>query len=75
MLHIVTIGIKPSRPEAGYGYVEAKDAVEGEICSVDAFKEKPNDETAEKYLKTGNYLWCAGIFAWNIKTITDCITK
>ena len=72
---IVTIGIKPSRPETGYGYVEAKDAVEGEICGVEAFKEKPNLETAEQYLKAGNYLWNAGIFVWNVDTITDCITK
>ncbi len=72
---IVTIGIKPSRPETGYGYVEAKDAVDGEICGVRAFKEKPDHETAEKYLKVGNYLWNAGIFVWNIDTITDCITK
>ena len=72
---IVTIGIKPSRPETGYGYVEAKDAVEGEICGVEAFKEKPDHETAEKYLKAGNYLWNAGIFVWNIETITSCIKK
>ena len=72
---IVTIGIKPSRPETGYGYVEANDAVEGEICGVKAFKEKPDHETAEKYLKAGNYLWNAGIFVWNVETITDCITK
>lgn len=72
---IVTIGIKPSRPETGYGYVEAKDVVEGEICVVKAFKEKPNLETAERYLKAGNYLWNAGIFVWNIDTITSCIKK
>ena len=72
---IVTIGIKPSRPETGYGYVEATDAVEGEICGVEAFKEKPDHETAEKYLKAGNYLWNAGIFVWNIDTITDSIKK
>lgn len=72
---IVTIGIKPSRPETGYGYVEAKDNVEGEICGVEAFKEKPSLEIAEQYLKAGNYLWNAGIFVWNIATITDCITK
>ena len=72
---IVTIGIKASRPETGYGYVEAKAAVEGEICGVKAFKEKPNLETAAQYLKAGNYLWNAGIFVWNIETITDCITK
>ena len=72
---IVTIGIKPSRPETGYGYVEAKDAVEGEICGVEAFKEKPDHETAEEYLNAGNYLWNAGIFVWNIDTITDSIKK
>ena len=70
---IVTIGIKPSRPETGYGYVEAADAVDGEVCKVNAFKEKPNLETAEQYLKAGNYLWNAGIFVWNIDTITESI--
>ena len=72
---IVTIGIKPSRPETGYGYVEAAEAVNGEICKVNAFKEKPDHETAEKYLKAGNYLWNAGIFVWNIDTITESILK
>lgn len=72
---IVTIGIKPSRPETGYGYVEASDKVIGEIYKVNAFKEKPDHDTAEKYLKAGNYLWNAGIFVWNIDTITDSIIK
>ncbi len=72
---IVTIGIKPSRPETGYGYVEISDAVIGEICKVNAFKEKPDHETAEKYVKAGNFLWNAGIFVWNIDTITESITK
>ena len=79
---IVTIGIKPSRPETGYGYVETSltpnpsPKGEGnEILAVSSFKEKPDHETAEKYLKAGNYLWNAGIFVWNIDTITNCITK
>ena len=77
---IVTIGIKPSRPETGYGYVEAMphsapDAESPEIQAVASFKEKPNLETAEKYLKAGNYLWNAGIFVWNIDTITESILK
>ena len=75
---IVTIGIKPSRPETGYGYVEAlphsaPDAESPDIQHVSSFKEKPNLETAEKYLKAGNYLWNAGIFVWNIDTITESI--
>lgn len=72
---VVTIGIKPSRPEIGYGYVEASASVDGKICSVKAFKEKPKHDTAEKYLKAGNYLWNAGIFVWNVETITDCIIR
>jgi len=83
---IVTIGIKPSRPETGYGYVEIVESSElsvesssqvdsGEIRRVQEFKEKPDHETAEKYLKAGNYLWNAGIFVWNIDTITDSIKK
>lgn len=77
---ILTIGIKPSRPETGYGYVEAiphaaLDAASPEIQAVASFKEKPNLETAEQYLKAGNYLWNAGIFVWNIDTITESILK
>ena len=72
---IVTIGIKPSRPETGYGYVESAETVGGEICKVNAFKEKPDYDTAEKYLKAGNYLWNAGIFVWNIDTITKSIKQ
>lgn len=84
---IVTIGIKPSRPETGYGYVEADltlgpspvgeggagGSAGSEICKVASFKEKPDHETAEKYLKAGNYLWNAGIFVWNLETISGCI--
>lgn len=72
---IVTIGIKPSRPETGYGYVEAGEAMNSVINRVKSFKEKPDQETAENYLKAGNYLWNAGIFVWNIETITYCISK
>ena len=70
---IVTIGIKPSRPETGYGYVEAAEPVENEIRKVAAFKEKPQREVAERYLAAGNYLRNAGIFVWNVATITDAI--
>lgn len=70
---IVTIGIKPSRPETGYGYVEAGDAVTTAINKVHAFKEKPDHATAEQYIKAGNYLWNAGIFVWNVQTIANCI--
>ncbi|MGL4853216.1 MAG: mannose-1-phosphate guanylyltransferase [Phocaeicola sp.] len=66
---VVTIGIKPNRPETGYGYIAAGEAVKGELCRVSQFKEKPNRETAEAYLKEGNFVWNAGIFVWNVETI------
>ena len=72
---IVTIGIKPSRPETGYGYVQYADQVENEIYRVELFKEKPNLETAKEYLADGHYLWNAGIFVWNVKTIVKSITN
>ena len=71
---IVTIGIKPSRPETGYGYITAAEPTSiDEIYKVEAFKEKPNLETAEQYLAAGNYYWNAGIFVWNIDTISKAI--
>lgn len=79
---IVTIGITPTRPETGYGYVQANEeimAISGNSCpeikKVAAFKEKPNKETAVRYLKAGNYLWNAGIFVWNVETISTALTK
>lgn len=59
---IVTIGIKPSRPETGYGYIAAVEPTSvDEIYKVEAFKEKPNLKTAEQYLAAGNYYWNTGI--------------
>jgi mannose-1-phosphate guanylyltransferase len=70
---IVTVGIKPSRPETGYGYILAGEETSPEVYSVRAFKEKPDLATAKSYLEDGHYLWNAGIFVWNVSTITDAI--
>lgn len=70
---IVTVGIRPDRPETGYGYIQKGCAFDGEICCVSAFKEKPCLETAQAYLQSGEYLWNAGIFVWNARTIAECI--
>ena len=70
---IVTIGIRPNRPETGYGYVHMDQLETGNVYKVWEFKEKPNRETAEKYLADGNYLWNAGIFVWNVNTLVDAI--
>lgn len=72
---IVTIGIRPSRPETGYGYIAAGAQLpDSEICKVEQFKEKPNLDTAKAYLEAGNYLWNAGIFVWNVNTIVSSIS-
>ena len=66
---IVTVGVIPSRPETGYGYINAGNAAPEKVCKVDAFKEKPDIETARKYLADGGYFWNAGIFVWTAETI------
>ena len=68
---IVTVGIEPSRPDTGYGYVCAEEKKLDEIVKVREFKEKPDLLTAEKYYKAGNYFWNAGIFIWNARTISS----
>lgn len=72
---IVTLGMKPTRPETGYGYIAATGEGNNGIYKVEAFKEKPNLETAQKYVAQGNYFWNAGIFVWNVQTITHAIEK
>ena len=73
--HIVTIGIKPDRPETGYGYICAESLEENKIVKVSEFKEKPDRETAQAYLDAGNYFWNAGIFVWNVKTINEQLSR
>lgn len=72
---IVTLGIKPSRPETGYGYIQADLSTSSlrnkEIFRVDSFREKPDLETAEQYIQKNYYFWNAGIFIWNVSTIVN----
>ncbi len=72
---IVTIGMKPTRPETGYGYIQAALSSNSlrnkEIFRVDSFREKPDLETAKQYISKNNYFWNAGIFIWNVSTIVN----
>ena len=79
---IVTVGIRPTRPETGYGYIAAgapigledsSDEDETVIHKVESFREKPALNVAKEYLAAGNYLWNAGIFVWNVDTIVDSL--
>ncbi|GAB6982532.1 mannose-1-phosphate guanylyltransferase [Prevotella dentasini] len=72
---IVTLGIKPNRPETGYGYIQADlstaSARNREIFRVDQFREKPDLETAIRYTRQNNFFWNAGIFIWSVSTIAN----
>lgn len=76
---IITLGMKPSRAETGYGYIkygEEKHSLNShEVIKVDAFVEKPDKETAEEYLADGSYLWNGGMFIWSAKNILEQINK
>ncbi|MEG1010118.1 MAG: sugar phosphate nucleotidyltransferase, partial [Clostridia bacterium] len=69
---IVTLGIKPDKPETGYGYIEVganEEIVLDDIYKVKRFREKPNRETAEQYVASGKYLWNSGMFLFTTETI------
>lgn len=72
---IVTLGMKPNRPETGYGYIQADLSVSSprnkEIFRVDSFREKPDIETAKKYVQQNNFFWNAGVFIWSVSTIVN----
>lgn len=76
---IITLGMKPSRAETGYGYIkigEEKNSLNShEVIKVDAFVEKPDKKTAEEYLDNGSYLWNGGTFIWSAKNILEQIRK
>jgi mannose-1-phosphate guanylyltransferase len=75
---LVTLGIKPNRPDTGYGYIQYADDVLGtdqSIHKVKTFTEKPNLELAKSFLQSGDFLWNAGIFIWSAKAINKAFEK
>ncbi len=74
---IVTLGMKPNRPETGYGYIQADLTTNSlrnkEIFRVDRFREKPDLQTAKTYIQQNNYFWNAGIFIWRVETIVNAL--
>lgn len=74
--NLVTLGIMPSYPETGYGYIKfLPNARRGVAFEVDRFVEKPDLETAKQYLATEQYLWNSGMFIWRVSTILRSIEK
>lgn len=69
---LLTLGMKPTRPETGYGYIQkAQETDTRDLYKVKTFTEKPNRELAEVFLKSGEFLWNSGIFLWNLHTILN----
>lgn len=74
---LVTLGMKPTRPETGYGYIQKGEEVKNEeaICHVKAFTEKPNLELAKVFLESGDFLWNSGIFIWSLQSIEAALQE
>jgi mannose-1-phosphate guanylyltransferase / mannose-6-phosphate isomerase len=73
--HLVTLGIKPTSPETGYGYIKQGKLLEGNAYKVDQFIEKPDKATAEKYLTEGGYYWNSGMFIWKVSVLLNEIKR
>lgn len=77
--YLVTLGITPSRPETGFGYIKSSpansDSLPGNTMTVDCFVEKPDRETAQEYIEKGGYFWNSGIFVWRASAILDAIRQ
>lgn len=61
---LVTLGIRPTRPETGYGYIEMGERLDDDIYAVRRFVEKPDGDTAQSYLERGSFVWNSGMFIW-----------
>lgn len=66
---ILTLGMTPTRPETGYGYIEQGELQEGGVYKLNSFREKPNLPTAIEYLQKGGFTWNSGMFMWSVDTI------
>lgn len=72
---LLTLGIRPSRPETGYGYIQMSDEKIGGVTKVKVFTEKPNLDLAKVFYESGEFLWNSGIFIWNTQTILDAFHR
>jgi mannose-1-phosphate guanylyltransferase len=73
--NIVVLGIRPSRAETGYGYLETSPAIEREAFRVRRFTEKPDAERAARFVAAGNYFWNSGMFLWSAQTLTHALCE
>ena len=72
---LMTLGIQPTFPNTGFGYIEFDKSDANPIKKVSQFREKPDYETAKSFLDSGNFLWNGGIFIWSVKSILEAFEK
>ena len=72
---LMTLGIQPTFPNTGFGYIEFDKSDTNPVKKVNQFREKPDYETAKAFLDAGNFLWNGGIFIWSVKSITEAFEK
>ena len=72
---LMTLGIQPTFPNTGFGYIEFDKSDTNSIKKVNQFREKPDYETAKSFLASGNFLWNGGIFIWSVKSILEAFEK
>lgn len=72
---LMTLGIKPTFPNTGYGYIEYDKSSTKDIKNVNQFREKPDYHTAQSFINQGNFLWNAGIFMWSAKTVIEAFSN
>ncbi len=73
--NMVVLGVEPTRPETGYGYIETGAACDDGVLRVRRFTEKPNLERAEAFVAAGNYFWNSGMFVWSAKTLANAVRE
>jgi mannose-1-phosphate guanylyltransferase len=73
--NIVVMGVKPTRAETGYGYVEAGSVFQGTVTRVRCFREKPEKKVAEQFVAAGNFYWNSGMFLWSAKTLVSVLEQ
>ncbi|MDR1370451.1 MAG: mannose-1-phosphate guanylyltransferase [Dysgonamonadaceae bacterium] len=71
---LLTLGVKPSRPETGYGYIQSEDVGDDRIQKIKAFTEKPNYELARIFYESGEFYWNSGVFIWNVNSILEAFS-
>ena len=72
---LLTVGVKPNRPETGYGYIQVDEEIDGDFSTVKTFTEKPDSDLAKVFVDSGEFYWNSGMFYWNVNTIIKALRE